>query len=282
MSEPAQPANDAEPAPYLDTFKELLADPEIAALLDFEPVPRKREVEGAWTTELQREFLMRLAVTGSIGRAAEEMGKTDSGVRKLYRSPDATSFRAAWDGLVELNRRRRSEARAKDKAVVHGTRPPSVDNRRKDPSPQPLSRQGGEGEVLNEFGEWEDEASYARRGEEAFDSIAQKLLRCRRLFLVSVAECPGKRAAFEMLTELPIDWDKAANMEPQDDEPWRKPNMREPDMVLTAESGWLFGEGGYGPDKKRELGETINDWRVEHGKEPIDWNESADSPEPSP
>src|SRR5512144_2403631 len=73
-------------------------DPEIEALLKFEPAPRKREVEGAWTPELQREFIARLAVTGSPGRASEEMGKTDTGVRKLYRSPEAASFRAAWDG----------------------------------------------------------------------------------------------------------------------------------------------------------------------------------------
>ena len=31
-------------------------DPEIEALLQFEPVPRKREVDGAWTPELQRDF----------------------------------------------------------------------------------------------------------------------------------------------------------------------------------------------------------------------------------
>jgi hypothetical protein len=50
-------------------------DPEIAALLGFEPVPRKREVDGAWTPELQREFIARLAVTGSPGRASERWGR---------------------------------------------------------------------------------------------------------------------------------------------------------------------------------------------------------------
>ena len=36
------------------------ADPEVAALLAFEPVPRKSEVAGVWTPELQREFIARL------------------------------------------------------------------------------------------------------------------------------------------------------------------------------------------------------------------------------
>jgi hypothetical protein len=268
MSEPLAPANEAEP---LDPF---LRDPEIAALLDFEPVPRRRVVEGAWTPALQREFLVRLAVTGSPGRAAEEMGKTETGVRKLYRSPDGASFRAAWDGLVALNKRRKSEGRAAGKAVVPGTRPPSVDNRRKhDPSPQPLSRQVGEGQEEG----WEDEAGYARRGEEARDSISIKLRRARRLFLYDIADCPAKRAAFEILTELPVDWELAAQCLPQADEPWRKPRAVEPEMLLTAEAGWLGGEFVHGPDKKAELLTEINEWRAERGLEPVGWiGESAE------
>jgi hypothetical protein len=125
-------------------------DPEIEALLDFEPVPRQRVVAGAWTAEPQREFIARLAVTGSCGRASEEMGKTDTGVRKLYRSPEGASFRVAWDGAVELAKRRKSEGAVTEEAVVPGSRPPTLDHRRKhdpspQPSPQPLSREGGEG-----------------------------------------------------------------------------------------------------------------------------------------
>jgi hypothetical protein len=75
------------------SFDKLVADPEIAALLDFEPVPRKRMVENGWTPELQREFIARLAVRGSPGRTCEEMGKTLTGMTKVYRSPLAASFR---------------------------------------------------------------------------------------------------------------------------------------------------------------------------------------------
>jgi hypothetical protein len=78
------------------------------------------------------------------------------------------------------------------------------------------------------------------------------------------------RAAFEILTELPIDWDKAERMEPQSDEPWRKTNMRQPNMLLTAENGWI-GEFTHGPDKKAELLKEINEWRAERGFEPVVW-----------
>src|SRR3954464_5628665 len=118
IAKPAAPpaaANDAGAAPILDPgFAKLAADPEIAALLDFEPVPRKRIVEGAWTPELQREFIARLACHGSQGRACEEMGKTLTGMTKLHRSPLAASFRAAWDGAVALARRRKAGRRTMD------------------------------------------------------------------------------------------------------------------------------------------------------------------------
>ena len=39
-------------------------DPEIEALLDFDPVPRKRDVEGGWTPDLQRAFIARRGVEG--------------------------------------------------------------------------------------------------------------------------------------------------------------------------------------------------------------------------
>ena len=275
MSDSQQPANDG--AAITD-------DTEILALLDFEPAPRKRKVEGAWTPELQREFVARLAVTGSPGRAAEEMGKTDTGVRKLYRSPDAASFRAAWDAAIALAKHRRAERKAAPQRVVPGSRPPSLDNRRKDPlspTPDPHEGQGLPGQILNEHGEWEDEASYRRRTEEAIDSIGMKLVRCRRAFLQEISGNAGKRAAFEILTELPVEWELAERLEPQPFEPWTKTNQRQPDMVLTAESGWMSGLVPYGPDKVAQLRRQIDRHREEQGLEPVDWDESTD-PRPDP
>ena len=68
-------------------------DPEVEALLDFEPVPRKREVENGWTPELQRQFIARLARHGSATKACDEMAKNQTGIMKLYRSPLGESNR---------------------------------------------------------------------------------------------------------------------------------------------------------------------------------------------
>jgi len=120
---PPDAANDresADPAPV---------DPEIQALLDFEPVPRQRAVERGWTPENQREFITRLAAHGSATRACDEMAKNQTGVMKLYRSPFGASFRAAWDGAVALAKRRRTEREAALAPVDPDMKPPTVDRR---------------------------------------------------------------------------------------------------------------------------------------------------------
>ena len=248
------------------SFEELAADPEIAALLDFEPVPRKGSQVRAWTAELQREFIARLAVHGSITKGAAEVRKDRSGVLKVYNSLQGASFRAAWHDAIDLARRRAAEQvpDGPPPAAV----PPTIGHRKHAASRRPFGGQGGEAQVLNEYGEPEDEESYYRRAEEARDSISGKMQRCRRLFLASIAGHPAKRAAFEILNEYPIDWDKAERCEPQPDQPWRKPNMRNPDMILTAENGWL---GGFvhGPDRKAELLADLNLWRASQGMPPI-------------
>jgi hypothetical protein len=124
-------------------------DPEIEALLGFEPVPRQRVVPGAWTPELQRELIRRVAVNGSARQSCDEMGKNQTGVMKLYRSPLGASFRAAWDAAVALAKRRQAE-RAGEEFVRPGTKPPTVDHRRtKNPLPGPLPL-AGEGEAVGE------------------------------------------------------------------------------------------------------------------------------------
>ena len=267
----AAPDSGTPDTPARPTFEELVADPEIAALLDFEPVPRKRIVEGGWTPELQRKFIARLAVTGSAGRVCDEMGKDHTGMMKVYRSPLAASFRAAWDGAVAIAKRRQAET-AEVEFVTPGTKPPTLDHRRKFPSPPAGEGERAPGEVMNELGEWEDEASLHARADDARHSVSAKLLRSRRLYLMEISGHAAKRAAFEILTQYPVDWDKAAQGEPQDDEPWRPPSMRKPDMLLTAENGWL-GDAVFGPDKQAELMRAINDWRAEQGLEEIGWSE---------
>jgi hypothetical protein len=89
---------------------------------------------------------------------------------------------------------------------------------------------------------------------------------------IAISGDPGKRAAFEILTELPVDWDVAAEGGAQADEPYRRTNQRDPDMVLLAESGWSMGEIGYGPDRKAQAQAAIDRHRLENGQEPIDWS----------
>jgi len=253
----------------MSTPTEPADDPEIAPLLNFEPVPRRIEVEGGWSPERQRQFIARLAVHGSACRACEELGMNRTGVTKLYKHPHGASFRDAWHGAVELAARRRAE-RAPAQFVSPGTRPPTVDHRRK--HAMPAANDGPQpGQLLNEHGEWEDEASLHRRAEEARDGISNKLLRARRLYLMSISGSPGKRAAFEILTELPVDWERAGRLEPQAHEPRRRVSMRERDMLLTAENGWL-GDCAHGPDKKAELRKALDKHYAEHGLPAIDWD----------
>ena len=92
----------------------------------------------------------------------------------------------------------------------------------------------------------------------------------------------AERAAFEILTSLPIDWDKAAQCLPQDDEPWRKPRMVEPQMLLTAEAGWVGGDILFGPDKKAELLAEVNQWRAKRGLPEVCWKDDPRAGEEIP
>jgi hypothetical protein len=237
-------------------------------LLDFKPVPRKNKRADGWTPEKQRSFIAALSATGSKRQAAQAVGMAPYGVENLLRNDGGDSFKAAVERAMAI------AAQNGSMKIAQGV----ADAAARNAQLTPPSRLRGlpalaEGEVLNEYGEPEDEHSYRRRADDAKDSIANKLLRIRRLFLQEICASPGKRAAFEILTELPVDWEKAARLEPQPDEPFRTGNQRQADMILTAESGWSFGEWGYGPDKKAELRKAIDEHRAAEGLDPVDWGE---------
>jgi hypothetical protein len=244
-------------------FETLAADPEIAPLLAFDPVIRKVKRPNGWTPELQRELIARLAATGTLQQAVWQMDKHATGAENLYKSPSAASFRLCWDAALIIGRRRNHL----DPAPPFTGQVPGI-ARRVSKSAAPAADPHSP-----------DPQALARQYEDARDSIGEKLRGCRRLYLQEISACPGKRAAFEILTQLPIDWDKAARLEPQPDEPWRRPNMREPDMLLTAENGWMGGMA-HGPDKQAELRAQLDKYHEEQGLEPIKWgeNESDDSP----
>jgi hypothetical protein len=81
-------------------------DPEIAALLDFEPVVRKCVRHDGWLPERQREFIRALAVLGQAEQAAIAVGGTMSGVYKLRTAAGGEGFAAAWDRALALHLRR--------------------------------------------------------------------------------------------------------------------------------------------------------------------------------
>src|SRR5436309_5068073 len=145
----------------IPSFAELAADPEIAALLNFDPVPRKIDVPGGWGPEKQREFIARLATHGSKNKACTEMCMQATGMTKVQNSPGAQSFREACSAAVELSMRRRAEKDAAD-YVNPGEKLPTVDHRFREPRVRggacsaPSRDGGGEGAAGAVTGELAD------------------------------------------------------------------------------------------------------------------------------
>jgi hypothetical protein len=92
-SPPADPAQDSAPAPD---------DPEIAALLDFEPVERRNKRHDGWDEARQRGFIAALATCGNVDRAAHAVDRTQSGAWTVRNSAGADGFEAAWEGALAL------------------------------------------------------------------------------------------------------------------------------------------------------------------------------------
>src|SRR5437764_2726703 len=122
----------SDPRGDIPSFAELAADPEIAALLGFDPVPRRNVVPGGWGPEKQREFIARLATHGSKNKACTEMCMQATGMTKLQNSPGAQSFREAFGAAVELSVRRRAEKDAAE-YVNSGEKLATVDHRFREP-----------------------------------------------------------------------------------------------------------------------------------------------------
>jgi hypothetical protein len=94
-----------------DESHPLTNDPEIAALLDFEPVPRKCVRRNGWTPGNQRGFIRGVAETGDADLAAQAMGLTARGAYDLRKSPGHEPFFAAWDQAAALHKARKAGPR---------------------------------------------------------------------------------------------------------------------------------------------------------------------------
>ncbi|MBA3576339.1 MAG: hypothetical protein H0W39_01815 [Sphingomonas sp.] len=237
----------------------------IPDILEFEPVPRRPHANG-WSPEHQRAFIAALAITGSPRQAARHVGRAQFGADQLRTAKGGRSFAAAWDSALDLARDRElhrlhdnlgelsRKAEERDaKAAAQGRLVIA------EPSPTRSGRGG------NNYDE-EDEDSLMREVEQARENIRRKLLGAKRLLLLEIHGEPHKRAAWEVLCG-PVDWDAADTIGKQPDEDTNRANMRQPDMLVTAENGWLADLTGDGEDKKAELRRELTRYERENGLE---------------
>ncbi len=77
-------------------------DPEIEALLHFQPVHRRTRRHDGWPAEVQRGFIVALAGCGNASKAAHAVGRTMSGAYKVRTAGGGESFAEAWDKAVDL------------------------------------------------------------------------------------------------------------------------------------------------------------------------------------
>ena len=211
----------------------------IPDILNFDPVPRRLHANG-WTAEHQRAFIAALAITGSQRQAARAIGKHAFGAEQLRRARGGKSFADAWDAALDLARERelrRIQSNLGELADAEAQR----DERGFLPA---LAADRGDCEEA-------DRQDY----EEALVRIRTRLLNARRLFLALIEEDPAACAAWETLCG-PVDWDKARDLQPQDNEPYGPVNLTKPDMLITAEHG-LIAEATGGYDLKRQIREAV-------------------------
>jgi hypothetical protein len=81
-------------------------DPEIATLLEFEPVPRRNKRHDGWSAAHQRGFIAALATCGNIDRAAQAVDRTQSGAWTVRNSAGADGFKESWEAALSLYHRR--------------------------------------------------------------------------------------------------------------------------------------------------------------------------------
>jgi hypothetical protein len=226
---------------------------QVADILDFEPVPRRRHVNG-WTPEHQRAFIAVLAMTGSSWLAAKKVRRHHFGAEKLRDAPGGKGFRQAWDAAIEIARDRelarlRSDMAGLSAASVEEAREAAADAEERD--------RGGWDEDYDDSGH--------REYLEGQERIRDRLLRARRLLLWTICRDEAMRSAWETLAG-PVDWDKAEKMEPQDNEPFPV-MMRKADMLLTVEGGMLHDVVGAGRNFGAELLQAAAEYR-ETGRMP--------------
>lgn len=120
-------------------------DPEVEALLQFEPVVRKCRRHDGWLHERQVEFIVALTVLGHAEQAAHAVGGTLSGAYKLRSAEGGEGFAKSWDSALALHLRRNPRPEPKGRPsrgeIESGT------GRTPWPAPAPPSRPDPEAEA---------------------------------------------------------------------------------------------------------------------------------------
>ena len=224
-----------------------------------------------WTPGMQRMFIAWLASTDRRPRPA-----TSSARRGAASTRSTVRQRRQLSRLVGRGsrpcRKRRIAALATRPGGAGALRAPVI-------SRAPLQRtvststagRAQPGEVLNEQGEWEDEASIpaARRGGEREYRHAAAAAPAR-LYLAGDLPVPGQaRRRSRSSPSCPIDWGKAERLSRSPTSPTEAPTARARHDPGRRER-LVFGEIGYGPDKKAELRAAIDAHRAERRVEPVD------------
>jgi hypothetical protein len=99
------------------------------ALLDFEPVPRKKTRADGWDAQTQRAYIAALSLTGTDRAACRAVGRSAFGVVQLLRSEGSESFAAAREEALAMaadeRGRRLAEGLRAVAAEQSGWRPPA-------------------------------------------------------------------------------------------------------------------------------------------------------------
>src|SRR5690349_18244242 len=112
---------------------------QLGDLLEFTPVPRRKQRVDGWTPERQRAFIAALSATGSKRRAAQAVGMATYGVDQLLKSEGNDSFKAAYDRAMAISEKHGAMKLAQgvaDAAARNAQLTPPSRLRGLDPEPQ--------------------------------------------------------------------------------------------------------------------------------------------------
>ena len=223
---PAEPANGTAIL-AIPEFEKLAADPEIAPLLNFEPVVRKIKRPDGWTPRLQQELIARIADTGTLQSAVWQMGKHATGAEALYKTPGAVSFRMSWDAAIIIGRRRNHlDSNPPFAGPVPGiTRRGSARDLPPEPQSEPEMSDESKWDLIGAIGEkFMRKVASERQARLAGEIVAADFYLRQVTFMEVLFDLTASRLGFDagaVLADL------------------RRGDMRSKDIVSTPLSDWL-------------------------------------------